>query len=252
MASALALDEEAAVLTHDLELGVGLHAADKLRPSWAPRGPRRKTYRTASGTPWPCRTPCRHPRCSPSSSWRAHQAGRPRSASSPSPSQPWKEAVLLDRRPVDFPLREERGPRLACPYVASDWVRTELGASGFARIQRLCAVAPKYDTVGTCFPKSVASNRQSETRSHGHGHGHDASLHLTTSLLRVAKAGQRLPHLNERQLSQNWPAPLYRNAEGARFDEPRALFSGQGRVPPAGPVAVITGGPCRRGRPCSS
>jgi len=42
MTSALALDEEAAVLTHDLELGVGLHAADKLRPSWAPRGPRRK------------------------------------------------------------------------------------------------------------------------------------------------------------------------------------------------------------------
>lgn len=250
MASALALDEEVAVLTHDLALGVGLHAADKLRPSWAPRGPRRKTCRTASGTPWPCRTPCRHPRCSPSSSWRAHQAGRPRSASSPSPSQPWKEGVLLDRRPVDFPLREERGPRLTCLYVASDWVRTELGASGFARIQRLCAVAPKYDTVGTCCPKSVASNRQSETRAHGHGH--DASLHLTTTLLRVAKAGQRLPHLNERQLSQNWPAPLYRNAEGARFDEPRALFSGQGRVPPAGSVAVITGGPCRRGRPCSS
>lgn len=57
--------------------------------------------------------------CSPSSSWRAHQAGRPRSASSPSPSQPWKEAILLDRRPVEFPLPEERGPRLACLHVVS-------------------------------------------------------------------------------------------------------------------------------------
>ena len=58
--------------------------------------------------------------------------------------------------------------------------------------------------------------------------------------------------LNERQLSQNWPAPLSRNAEGARFDEPRALFSGQKQVPLRGPVVVIKGGPCRRGRPCAS
>ncbi len=118
-ASALPLDEEEAVLTHDLELVVDPHADDKFRPSWAPRGPRRETCCTASRTRWPCRTPCRHPRCSPSSSWRAHQAGRPRSASSPSPSQPWKEAILLDRRPVEFPLPEERGPRLACLHVVS-------------------------------------------------------------------------------------------------------------------------------------
>ena len=40
--------------------------------------------------------------------------------------------------------------------------------------------------------------------------------------------------------------------KGARFDEPRALFSGQKQVPLRGPVVVIKGGPCRRGRPCSS
>lgn len=53
---------------------------------------------------------------------------------------------------------------------------------------------------------------------------------------------KRARQLSERQLSQNWPAPLSRNAEGARFDEPRALFSGQGRVPPAGPVPDLKRG----------
>lgn len=41
-ASALPRDEEEAVLTHDLELVVDLHADDKFRPSWAPRGQRRR------------------------------------------------------------------------------------------------------------------------------------------------------------------------------------------------------------------